>query len=745
MSEKTAEEKLREELEGKLSSVPQKKDAGKSEHVRKPIKPRAVRSRSAAKKTEKLANVGQRLDSFMEDFERRVAESLSAGKVFSTGRTWDERKTAEDISAELGLMRSEKDTVDPTPTPEPELPTPTPTPTPEPTPTPTPAQDDDSLDDIPVEIVNETEQEIEQELDDAFPDIPVIDAQDIAETSDAPDDNTLPDIPVIAPEPEEIDDAFENTSPSQENSTDFPAIADVVVNVDANLPQIASEQQESPSDDVAGEFPDPEGQAAPVTVTMPETTKTAEDKLMANIAEAMTGSPLTLDKPDPSEPYRLPENLLNQQNDPNTSPQSAEAKLIADISQAISESPIETAQNQANQNFEDELSPFDEMPLPEPIQTPDFDDSYEQDESVNDEDVDDEEGEGDDFDEPFLPDFPAETEQQEHSQDETLGEDFSYLPVAEDEAVDVDDNPVAEDEAVDVDDNPVAVDDTAVIDDNPVAVDEAVDVDDNPIAEDEAVDVDDNPVAMDEAVDVDDNPVADDMSNFSLLDEPVPAPAPDPDPEPITAEERLAQELADLTKPEQSLLDEPDDAGDDFNFMDTWGDAASAVNYGDEEPDPQPDPEPQPEPSHAEPEPPQPEPAPIISHDTLNFAAPKNPPAIETSHTEASVPQASPVWRIVLQSVLGLLILAGLFMLFRLHQLTDAITATMLYGSPQGKGYAQSYVYAVDRIADAEISSRMRLRGIEGWKLVGSRRTQDAATGHYGYEFIFMRPTPANP
>ena len=67
----------------------------------------------------------------------------------------------------------------------------------------------------------------------------------------------------------------------------------------------------------------------------------------------------------------------------------------------------------------------------------------------------------------------------------------------------------------------------------------------------------------------------------------------------------------------------------------------------------------------------------------------------------------------------------------------------MLYGNTPVTS-AQTYDYAVDLIPDEEIPSRMRLRGIEGWKIVGSRRTQDTATGRYGYEFIFMRQKPSN-
>ena len=793
MSEKTAEEKLREELEGKLQEEPQQKYTEKSEPVRKPVKLRAMRLRTAGRKTDKPVNVGQRVDSFMEEFERRIAESLKSekaenlsaeiGGVKAAGSEESEKKPAvkgvvrrrrkteergempkrDDAERDvLGLVGVEPEDV-PLPVPEPEITAPVPepildpeitapvpepildpeitAPVPEPileqeitAPVPEPILDPEITapvpepileqelhaqenkassapdtyplnetteihDDFPVDILNENN----HDTDDDFPDIPVIDAQEIALSAANTQENSLPDIPVISPEPD------------TEISADFPPFADVVVNVDAELPHINSDTPENTSDDSHAEALDPENEPAPVSVTMPENTKTAEDKLMANIAEAMTGSPLTLDKQDPSEPYRLPENLLKPQNDTTSSPQSAEDKLIADISQAISESPIEAAQKHAHQNFEDELSPFDEMPLPEPIQTPDFDDSLEH-------NPDDEEG--DDFDEPFLPDFSSETDETEQQEDTLLGDDNTDEDVG------------------DFSELPLAEDDTAL----------DADIPDFSMIDEPEIDTNHEPESAPESEHDTDPEIAPEPEPESA-----PAPEPEPEPQPVTAEDRLAQELADFThqeapQQEHSLLDEPDTANnitepqapqddftDDFNFMDTWGDAASTMNYGDDEPEhdtaPQED-TPDSQDVFSQPQMPAPhvEPAPKIIH------APQNPTAPDTPELH----NASPIWRILLQAALGLLILAGIYSLFRLHQLTDNITAMTLYGNTQGVRSAQSYDYAVDMIPDGEISPRMRLRGIEGWKLVGSRRTQDAATGRYAYEFIFMRPTPAN-
>ena len=873
MSEKTAEEKLREELEGRLSEAPHEKEAEKTEPVRKPEKPRAMRSRGAGRKIEKLVNVGQRVDSFMEDFERRIAESLNAEKAFRVSRSENERSAAEDFSAELEgaqtagsseadkksavkvarrKRRQSKDTElaakpekverdvlglgaivgsldseqESNTSVEPEAVPDTAQHLTESESVPDTAQhipdtdidsdtlDDDSSNNIPVDIIDESEQEI----DDKFPDIPVIDAQEIAESSDNPEENTFPDIPVISPEPEALDDDFsdftkidndfhnkepEEPSPATENNSDFPPFADVVVNVDADLPQISSENTENSSDENIPEDFDPDSLAAPVTVTMPESTKTAEDKLMANIAEAMTGSPLTLDKPDPSEPYRLPENLLNHQNDPNFLPQSAEGKLIADISQAISESPIETAQKQANQNFEDDISPFDEMPLPEPIQTPDFDDAYEQEE-------------GDDFDEPFLPGFSAKDEQQEDSLDEDTAEPFRSFDNL-DEASDLSSTDDDSDNSEKVSDllgtdyeseNTNEVSDLLSTDDNADDTDKFSDLlsvdNDNDNAEDFAdpfsipddEDASDDtnsaedtenfselPIAEDDTADFSELPDISELADMKFDSEPVnldkspdtepeidDSPESEPDSEsdsqPITAEQRLAQELADFQnhdtsidpEPEQTLLDKPetlqehqapqtsdDDSSEDFNFMSSWGDAASTMNYGDDEPDSQ---EQMPESQDTFSQAAQPaapvEPEARITHEPLNIHKPQiSQERFELPHPEVQNAALSPLWRTILQAVLGLLILAGLFSLFRLHQLTDTITGMMLYGNTPVTS-AQTYDYAVDLIPDEEIPSRMRLRGIEGWKIVGSRRTQDTATGRYGYEFIFMRQKPSN-
>ncbi|MBQ4418272.1 MAG: hypothetical protein II870_01445, partial [Synergistaceae bacterium] len=50
------------------------------------------------------------------------------------------------------------------------------------------------------------------------------------------------------------------------------------------------------------------------------------------------------------------------------------------------------------------------------------------------------------------------------------------------------------------------------------------------------------------------------------------------------------------------------------------------------------------------------------------------------------------------------------------------------------------YEYAIEFLVDNNIVSGIAARGANGWQIVGSRRSQDTASGQYGYEFIFMRP-----
>ena len=86
--------------------------------------------------------------------------------------------------------------------------------------------------------------------------------------------------------------------------------------------------------------------------------------------------------------------------------------------------------------------------------------------------------------------------------------------------------------------------------------------------------------------------------------------------------------------------------------------------------------------------------------------------------------------------VLCWLQLRGLTTLLRANRTPEARTAASAGTLQQD----ERYEYAIDFLLDDRITAGMDERGKAGWRLVGSRRTQDSTTGQYGYEFIFMRP-----
>ena len=96
--------------------------------------------------------------------------------------------------------------------------------------------------------------------------------------------------------------------------------------------------------------------------------------------------------------------------------------------------------------------------------------------------------------------------------------------------------------------------------------------------------------------------------------------------------------------------------------------------------------------------------------------------------------------------LLTLLLLAAVILCWlQLRGLTAVLRADQ---TPEAKAVASAgalhqderYEYAIDFLLDDRITAGMDERGKAGWKIVGSRRTQDSTTGQYGYEFIFMRP-----
>ena len=602
---------------------------------------------------------------------------------------------------------------------------------------------DDDTEELPEEI------ETEEDFPDDFTDEP-IDEEPALSYEENTDDDEPPTYDI------EADEAGLFADDEQEQD-DTASPADVVLNIDDELPQISS--QEEPE-------LDPEAEPAPVTVTMPESTKTAEDKLMADIAEAMTGNPLSLDSHEQPGSYAIPENFFTPDSGQTASPQSAEDKLKANIAQALSESPIDTAQNQARQDLEQDISPFDELSAPEPgfIQ--------------------EDEQQDDDF---FADDADTETLTHDSPDDESLP-DFDTAPETEEEP----DEPMNIDDA---DDDPFAVPDFADDDTQPGedTLPEAEIVQEpetfpefEPDSEPEPEPIPEPETEPEAAPETDDTPdsftgTEDDMP--FALDEP----ASEPEPEDIlipqelhpTEQDSLAREVAAMTQeldpedtpgtdtdttheeaaqednmPEQSLLDDDAQEGFTTNDNDDWdmsslGELGAAATLPDDEPE---------DFSSV--------PGTVTEMITEPTAGIIHNPDDEHKETEKTVnireklasrkdgaSDSAPAGKkksggggILMPILLGLLIVIGGLILWQIMTLSDKLTSLAMsspsYESVSGNEAAPSYAYAIDFILDPNLADRMAQRGREGWQVVGSRRTQDSTTGQYGYEFIFMRRIP---
>ena len=616
------------------------------------------------------------------------------------------------------------------------------------------SQDDEPV--IPVDLVEPSEEEIDDEL----PDIPVIDAEEI----NSPDNDELPDIPVISSEADSLeqnadftesnDDFSEFTEETEDSQTAENLLppADVIVSVDSELPDLTNEPQET----------DPESESVPVTVTMPESTKTAEDKLMADIAEAMTGSPLTLDSLDDSQPYKLPEDFMSVDQDSInfSDPQSAEDKLIANISQAMSESPIGAAQDNANQNLEDDLNPFDEMPLPAATPSEDFD---------YDEPEDTAEGES----EPFLPNFSDYSEQQNEIESEAEQETEHD---SEQEDSELTEGIVDKDDDIHDDFSDLFAVNPAESDAEQEAEDNTPPQEENDAQDFSFPDISDDILSSNDSAEVHEETETqpEQLTEDTETHE-----------EPLTAEDRLAQEIAAFSQqdnnneinssgaeitpeedinidtqtqkeeadsqdnmPDQNLL--PDDEmtapeiedDDDFD-MSSLGDAASIYDDSSTHE----------EFSEPEPEQVQESEQEVTPTESYSFKAGEQKETEKTmtirgklkakKDGEASSGGGRSGGGLLVPILLALVLLVGALSLFKLYDIADKLTlagmntdTSITVSSPEA---VQSYEYAIDFIIDNNITERMAARGREGWQVVGSRRTQDTTTNQYGYEFIFMR------
>ena len=535
INEKTDEEKLRQELEDGLTA----KKSAASVPKKKTLKPK----NKTISRRQDLTGV---IDTFMDDFERRIEDSLNINAASTTHKKSGHQKNTEPLTvkAEPSISELEK-LLTPSPLPEevtivpehevlieeeaksaepetlPEIPEPVLTEPDEPEAAeavetveteavtlPEPAvQESEGLPEIPIleeetpelpdipVILPDEDDEYDEDLQDILPD--GLDEPDAREEQEAQEEQTLPELQetelIEAQEPDDEfadildDDELDGEAVDEEPATDFSPSADVVVNVDEVIPEIQKDDETQI---------DPESESVPVTVTMPESTKTAEDKLMADIAEAMTGNPLSLETNDAQSLYNLPENFLHDSDAPS---QSAEDKLKANIAQALSESPITTAQSQSQQDLEQEiLNPFDEISLP----------NYE--EPVVEDDEDEDEVEDVDEDSETL---EPEQEEQEPQEDE------QPFDVPVEDVEDVEDEGVEE---LEEDEKNEKVEELELNDDSPFDVVEDLPPESEPVPEPEPE------VTEESNLNLNDELNDEDEDTFSLTDE-TDEPEPDSD------------------------------------------------------------------------------------------------------------------------------------------------------------------------------------------------------------------------
>ena len=531
--------------------------------------------------------------------------------------------------------------------------------------------------------------EMTQDESQNLPEIPIIEDKDDSE-------NELPDIPVIDDSEDSDNDEPEEISPDSE-----------------------SELEQEPDSD-------PEAEAAPVSITMPEDTNTAENKLMADIAEAMTGNPLTLDSPDTPEPYKLPdfENLDNNDQ------QTAEEKLRANIAQAMSESPLDAAQDKSNQDLEQDLNPFDDLPLtdlkpaPEPEPEPEKESAPE---------------------ESFIPDFNEEPEElpqenQESSLDDSENnqdnEPDDFFSIIDDDSHDETESepeskPEDSHEQTDSELEPIEIENIDSPEpDNPPAGEE-----ENLLQE----------IANISNSNIDSNPEPEPESEPDLIPDIDSESEPESDSEP----EILPSLLDDNEHPDPDSSTD-DDANDwDISSLGALSEAASIIGDDHHEDDTDSDTN---LPEVIEPEtdlqaPPESESV-IITHinpdeERSNEKIMSIRDKLENRKGGNDGTSAKRPWAALITALLltGLLVV-GVMLYFRVGSLIDRISAGtdgLSLNAPSAVEAPASYEYSIDFILDPNITERMTQRGKAGWQVVGSRRTQDTTTGQYGYEFIFMR------
>ena len=883
MSEKTAEEKLRQALEGSTATT-----SGK-EQPESRKKPRPSRARPKTQSRTVRENLGERLDSFMDDFERRIEQSINAVKspsenpkrreiprrvkisaekkpeplpeIITVPKKEPEIKPAQEVlpvSETESLPVTEAENTQEVALTEPEILPEAPQVLPEPeaiqeaAPTvPEISQPIEDSQPVQEEIIPDVipEEEIEPEL----PEIPVIEAEEVPQN----EEGDLPDIPVISADDEDDDDsaeifadeleelsaAEESENPGHEEETDepereapidfqeaeltesagsdddfaeididtdtfsdepldeeeaeddsgempgdFSPSADVVLSVDEDIPQNSAPAEENI---------DPESESVPVTVTMPESTKTAEDKLMADIAEAMTGNPLSLESQE-APAYNIPEKFFTDGMTSADSPQSAEDKLKANIVQALSESPIDTAQNQANQNLEEDISPFEELSIPENLTPPEEEaqpeESNDDEETLTAESHDDEEiftpesdtvadndrepqnDEEEQLNDPFtIPDFDDDDNGQEESEPEinfeSSEEETKFFTDAFTEESDEEQESESEQETQESESLPEIetvpeeesnFDTVPEIEPEEEILPESVteiETEEEPAPEIEAVPEEESPSETQTAANEDDMPFpVEESGNDTPMTEQealIAMISQNFDAEENTNEEAQSED----NMPEQSLLNdetpgdfEPEEINDDFDISSLGDELGQAAVLADDEPDdfsavPGTVTEMITEPENftatagaikgaKNPE---------DDHKEKTMSIREKLASRKNANSDGTAPSGNSKSGLILMILTAALAVIGGLILWQLMTVSDKITSLAMnspgYESSAGTE-TPSYDYAIDFILDPNLSDRMSQRGRAGWQVVGSRRTQDSTTGQYGYEFIFMRRTP---
>ncbi len=652
-----------------------------------------------------------------------------------------------------------------------------------------PEAENSELPDIPL-ISENSENETDDETQSGLPDIPVVNADSENEFENV-DTSGLENENLDGFEFEDEDLALDSGDDSETKSEeDFSPSADVVVNVDDEIPEQTPEVQ-------------PEGGLAPISVEMPEKTETAEDKLMADIAEAMTGTPVTLETREPVEPYKLPEDFLNEANkDP--SQQTAENKLIANIAQAMSESTLDAAAGNAAQNFEDELDnlsnedlasvfPGREEPLTEEIDLS----AYEADEPEVQEPapkVEDDEPEKPEteiestFDESPLPE-PVDEPEPEPAEEP----DLTLAPIEEpadeetEEApqeIEIESGPEIQEENQEQE---IEAEPEPDIEPENLEVPETESLLSEPEPEPEIEEVsepeiENEPEELQPEINLEpENQDEDDDSDSSFFDG-----LPDEllgamsMPEESSEDESLISENSEpdvssyslrKNKSEQSLISESEnendenfedveESNDDFDINSLGEDFNRAIAApSNKEPEFEPEPEIEEEndygfdensPSHGgfmTTDPGEEEEKNKVK-DLRGRLAERGNSSIEINDddedendndNENSKSSGRIVTPLLLTALLGL----GGFIAWQTMQFTNNLAGGLPNVSSSSASMPgslnPSYEYAVDFIFDSNLSGRMAQRGKDGWKVASSRRTQDSITGQLGYEFIFLR------